>query len=127
ALTPKSTPTAPWFSALGRCDKSTVSTAILTNHRWATREMVADWILPVKRNGSRIRTHPSFGMRMREPSTRNWSLVIVKRSRMPFLRITGYLAPPEKKLLKDSTSWIVAICGRIASPFLLPNQYDYLM
>ncbi len=37
----------------------------------ATRESVADMILPAKRNDSRMRTHPRLGMRMREPSTAN--------------------------------------------------------
>ena len=38
-------------------------------------------ILPEKRNDSRMRTQPSLGMHMRVPSTRNLSLVRVKRSR----------------------------------------------
>src|SRR5579883_617263 len=62
ADTPKSTPTAPWFSAWGRCELSGVSTVMLTNQRSATRETVADMSLPAKRNGSRIRTHPRWGM-----------------------------------------------------------------
>ncbi len=64
AETPKSTPTAPWFSAL-RLGGSSVSTVTLPNQRSATRETVADRIFPVKRNDSRIRTQPKLGMRMR--------------------------------------------------------------
>ena len=48
-----------------------VSTVMETNQRSATREMVAEMILPVNRNGSRIRTHFSLGIWIREPSTRN--------------------------------------------------------
>jgi type I restriction-modification system DNA methylase subunit len=39
------------------------------NTQPATRETVADMILPVNRNASRIRTHPRLGMRMRAAST----------------------------------------------------------
>ncbi len=68
---PRSTPTVPWFSALGGCASTWASTVMLTNQRSATRESVADMILPAKRNDSRMRTHPRLGMRMREPSTVN--------------------------------------------------------
>ena len=68
-------------------------------------------ILPAKRNVSRIRTQPRLGMRMRQPSMLNWSLVSVKRSCTPFLRNCGYLARPAKKFLKASPNWMIAICG----------------
>ncbi len=64
ADTPRSTPVAPWFS-VRRLGESSVSAVRLTNQRSATRETVADRSLPVKRNDSRIRTHPRLGMRMR--------------------------------------------------------------
>src|SRR5690606_34416853 len=111
ADTPRSTPTAPWFSVFGRCEVTGVSTAMLTNHLSATREIVADMILPVKRNDSRMRTHPRLGIRMRQPSMLNWSLVSVKRSCTPFLRNFGYLARPAKKFLNASPNWMMAICG----------------
>jgi hypothetical protein len=57
ALIPKSTPTAPWFLALGICDLSSVSTLILAYHRLAVREIVADRMFPLNRKDSRIRTH----------------------------------------------------------------------
>ncbi len=84
---------------------------MLTCQRSATRQIVADMILPVKRNVSRIRTQPRLGMRMREPSTLNWSLVSVKRSWTPFFLNFGYLARPAKKFLKAAPNCIIAICG----------------
>ncbi len=114
ADTPRSTPSTPavpWFSAWGRCELSGVSTAILTHPRSATRETVADRILPVQRNDSRIRTQPRLGMRRREPATRNWSQVSVKRSWMPFLRNFGYLARPAKKFGNACPSGMIALCG----------------
>ena len=47
ADTRRSTPTAPWFSATGRCDRSCVSTLTATSQRSAVRETVAETILPV--------------------------------------------------------------------------------
>ena len=90
ALTPKSTPITPWFSACGKCDLSSVSTLILAYHRLAVREMMAERILPLNRQDSRIRTQPRLGMQMREALTANGSLVRVKRSRLlPFFLYCG--------------------------------------
>lgn len=50
-------------------------------------------------------------MRMRQPSTTNWSLVRVKRSWIPFFLNCGYLARLAQKFLKASPSWMIAICG----------------
>ena len=50
AATPKSTPTAPWFSAGRRWEFVGVSTVMEANQRSATREMVAEMILPENRN-----------------------------------------------------------------------------
>ena len=89
-----------------------VSTVMLANHWSAVREIVAERILPEKRNVSRIRTNPRLGMRMRQASMANWSLVRVKLSRLlPFFLNCGYLARPAKKFLKAAPSWIIAICG----------------
>src|SRR5690606_1223460 len=59
--TPRSTPTAPWFSVLGRCERSSVSTPMRTNQRSATREIGAGRTLPVKRKLPRLRTQPRVG------------------------------------------------------------------
>ena len=74
-------------------------------HCSAVREIVAERILPEKRNVSRIRTNPRLGMRMRQATRLNWSLVRMKLSRLlPFFLNCGYWVRPAKKCLNPLPS-----------------------
>jgi hypothetical protein len=108
-LTPRSTPTERLVLMVG--EESSTSTAKLTNH-WSVRlDTVAESMRPSKRNGSDMRTYPSFGIRTRLGSTPKVPLDKEKESQMPFFLNFGYRPLPLKKLSNDDPKSISASWG----------------
>ena len=68
-LTPRSMPTAAWFSQAGSGNPT--STGTQTDQRSATRRTVVESALPEKRNSSLSFTHPITGKRTLLPSNLN--------------------------------------------------------